>query len=287
MKNKYSKVFVASVGKYSILYFCLMGLSLLFLFPFLWMISSSLHDLPEVFAIPYKWIPLPPKWSNYSEIFELMSFGHQFINTLIIAVCNVLFTVLSCALTAYGFARLKFKGRDKLFLLCIATMMLPGQVTMIPVYVMFSKLGLVDTFWPLILPSLFGSPFYIFLLRQFFKSIPYELDEAAIIDGAGKFRIFWNIILPNSKQVLATVVILSFIGSWNDFFSPLIYLNSPDKATLTLGLNLFKNQILGTGVTQWHLLMAGSFLVMLPNIILFFLAQKQFVKGITISGIKG
>jgi ABC-type glycerol-3-phosphate transport system permease component len=251
------------------------------------MISSSLHDLPEVFAIPYQWMPIPPRWSNYSEIFELMSFGNQFINTLIITVFNVLFTVLSCALTAFGFARLKFKGRDKLFLLCLATMMLPGQVTMIPIYVMFSKLGLVDTFWPLILPSLFGSPFYIFLLRQFFRSIPYELDEAAIIDGAGKFRIFWNIVLPNSKQVLATVIILSFIGSWNDFFNPLIYLNSPDKATLTLGLNLFKNQILGTGVTQWHLLMAGSFLVMLPNIILFFLAQKQFIKGITISGIKG
>jgi multiple sugar transport system permease protein len=287
MKNKYSKILLTSIGKYSIIYFCLIGLSILFLFPFVWMVSSSLHDLSGVFSIPFKWIPAPPKWNNYLEIFELVSFSNQFLNTLLITSLNVIFTLFSCSLTAYGFARLKFKGRDKLFMLCLATMMLPGQVTMIPIYVMFAKIGWVDTFLPLIVPSLFGSPFYIFLLRQFFKSIPYELDEAAIIDGASRFRIYWNIILPSSKQALATVVILSFIGSWNDFFGPLIYLNSPDKATLTLGLNLLKNQLLGTGVTQWHLLMAGSFLIMLPNIVLFFLAQKQFIKGITISGIKG
>jgi multiple sugar transport system permease protein len=275
------------MNKKVIIYFLLAGLSVIFLFPFIWMISSSLHDLPGVFAIPFNWIPTPPQWNNYLEIFDLMPLGRQFLNTLIITILNVVFTVFSCTLTAYGFARLKFKGRDKLFVLCLATMMLPGQVTMIPVYVMYAKLGWIDTFLPLFIQSLFGSPFYIFLLRQFFKSIPYDLDEAAIIDGAGRFRIFWNIILPSSKPIIATVIILSFIGSWNDFFGPLIYLNSPDKATLTLGLNMLKNQILGTGVTQWHLLMAASFLVMLPNVILFFLAQKQFVKGITIGGIKG
>lgn len=286
MSNKFSKIFLTSLGKYSLLYFLLIGLGLIFIFPFLWMISSSLHDLPGIFNVPFKWIPIPPRWENYNEIFDLLPLGQHLLNTIVITILNVLFTVFSCTLTAYGFARLKFRGRNKLFVLCLATMMLPGQVTMIPIYIMFTKLGMVDTFFPLILPSLFGSPFFIFLLRQFFMSIPYELDEAATLEGAGKFRIYWNIILPNSKQALATIVILSFIGSWNDFFGPLIYLNSPEKATLTLGLNLLKNQIIGTGVTQWHLLMAGSFLIMIPNILIFFFAQKQFIKGIAVTGIK-
>ena len=287
MERQYSKIFLASVGKYSIIYILLLVFSAAFLLPLLWMVSSSLHDLSGIFTTPFQWIPSPVRYENYPAVFELIPFADHLVNTVIITFFNVIFTLVSCSVTAYGFARLKFKGRDKLFILCLATMMLPSQVTMIPIYVMFAKAGWVDTFFPLIIPSLFGSPFFIFLLRQFFKSLPYELDEAATIDGASKFRIFWNIILPNSKQALATVLILSFIGSWNDFLNPLIYLNSPEKATLTLGLNLMKNQIMGTGVTQWHLLMAGSFLVMIPNIILFFLAQKQFIKGMAMTGMKG
>jgi len=287
MRKKYSKIFVASIGKYSFIYILLLVFSAAFSLPLIWMVSSSLHDLAGIFTVPFQWIPSPIQFENYPAVFDLIPFSDHLVNTVIITFFNVIFTLFSCSLAAFGFSRLKFKGRDKLFILCLATMMLPSQVTMIPIYVMFAKAGWVDSFLPLIIPSLFGSPFFIFLLRQFFKSIPFELDEAATIDGAGKFRIFWSIILPNSKQALATVLILSFIGSWNDFLNPLIYLNSPEKATLTLGLNLMKNQIMGTGVTQWHLLMAGSFLVMIPNIILFFVAQKQFIKGMAMTGMKG
>lgn len=165
-------------------------------------------------------------------------------------------------------------------------MMLPGQVTMIPLYMMFAKIGWVDTYLPLIVPSLFGSPFYIFLLRQFFLTIPKELDEAALIDGASKFRIYWNIILPQAKPALTTVLIFTFIGTWNDFFGPLIYINSPELATFTLGLNMMKSQILGSGTVEWNVLMAASLIVMLPNVIIFFFAQKQFVKGISVGVMK-
>jgi multiple sugar transport system permease protein len=195
-------------------------------------------------------------------------------------------TFFSCSLVAYGFARLQFRGRDFLFALCIATMMLPGQVTMIPLYMLYARIGWIDTYLPLIVPSLFGSPFYIFLLRQFFLGIPRELDEAATLDGAVRLRIYWSIILPLARPALATVMVLTFVGTWNDFFGPLIYINSPQNATLTLGLHLMKSQILGSGTIEWNTLMAASLLVMLPNVLLFFFAQKHFIKGITLGGQK-
>ena len=196
-------------------------------------------------------------------------------------------TFFSCSLVAYGFSRLNFRGRNTLFSLCLATMMLPAQVTMIPLYILYSKIGWIDTFWPLIVPAFFGSPFYIFLLRQFFLTIPRELDEAALIDGASRLRIYWSIILPLSRPAMATVMIFTFIGTWNDFVNPLIYINSTENATLTLGLNLLKSQIVGTGMTEWNTLMAGSLLVMIPNIVIFFLAQSQFIKGISVGAMKG
>ncbi len=174
-----------------------------------------------------------------------------------------------------------------MFALCLSTMMLPGQVTMIPLYMLFVSLGWIDTYLPLIVPAFFGSPFYIFLLRQFFLTIPREYDEAAMLDGAGRLRIYWSIILPLARPALATVALFTFVGTWNDFFGPLIYLNSPEMATLTLGLNMLKSQVVGTGATQWHLLMAGAVLVMLPNVVIFFLAQKHFVKGIAVGGLRG
>jgi multiple sugar transport system permease protein len=160
-------------------------------------------------------------------------------------------------------------------------MMLPGQVTMIPLYLGFAKLGWVDTYLPLIVPSLFGSPFYIFLLRQFFLTIPRDSEEAALIDGASRLRIWWSVVLPQARPAVATVLIFTFIGTWNDFFGPLLYLNSPEKATLTLGLNLMKTQVLGSGVVEWNVLMAASLLVLAPNVILFFLAQRHFLRGIS------
>lgn len=268
-------------------YAFLLAFGCAFALPVLWMLSSSLHELKDIFVIPYRWVPEVLRFENYERAVTMLPFGRYVINTLIITIPTIICTTLSSSLVAYGFSRLRFKGRDRLFALCLATMMLPGQVTMIPLYMGFSALGWVDTYLPLIVPALFGSPFYIFLLRQFFLSIPKEADEAALIDGASRFRIFWRIILPQSKPVLATVVIFTFIGGWNDFFGPLVYINSPELATLTLGLNLMKTQILGSGTVEWNVLMAASLLILLPNVIIFFLAQKQFIKGVTIGSLRG
>lgn len=245
------------------------------------MLSSSLSALPAVFAQPYRWLPVPLHWENYARAVTLLPVSRFLLNTVIITVPVMAATLVSSALVAYGFARFRFPGRDALFALCLATMMLPGQVTMIPLYMLFAKLGWVDTYLPLIVPALFGSPFYIFLLRQFFLSIPRDSEEAALIDGASRLRIWWSILLPQARPAVATVLVFTFIGTWNDFFGPLLYLNSPEKATLTLGLNLMKTQVLGSGVVEWNVLMAASLLVLLPNVLLFFLAQKHFLKGLT------
>jgi ABC-type glycerol-3-phosphate transport system permease component len=279
-------VLLPSIARYGFLYLLLIGLSAAFLIPLLWMLSMSLHDLPGIFAQPFQWIPERFHWENYLDVVSVMPFGRYLANTALITAIVICATLFSCSITAFGFSRLRFRGRDKLFAVCLATMMLPGQVTMIPLYRMFTHLGWVDTFLPLIVPAFFGSPFYIFLLRQFFLTIPREYDEAALLDGAGRFRIYWSIILPLARPALVTVALFTFVGTWNDFFTPLIYLNSPDKATLTLGLNMLKSQIIGTGVTQWHLLMAGALLIMLPNIIVFFLAQRHFIKGISAGGLR-
>jgi multiple sugar transport system permease protein len=283
----FREVFVTSITRYTVLYAVLIALSGLFLVPLLWMLSVSLHDLQGVFTQPFQWIPERLHWENFPTVVSVLPFGRYLGNTMLITGAVMIATLFSCSITAYGFSRLRFRGRDKLFAVCLATMMLPGQVTMIPLYLIFAQLGWVDTFLPLIVPSLFGSPFYIFLLRQFFLTIPREYDEAALLDGAGRFRIYWSITLPLARPALATVALFTFIGTWNDFFNPLIYINSPEKATLTLGLNMLKSQIIGTGTTQWHILMAGALLVMLPNIIIFFLAQKHFVRGISVGGLRG
>ena len=245
--------------------------------------SPSRHRLAQ----PFHWIPARPRWENYSGALAALPFGRYLFNTTVITASVLVLTLVSCTLVAYGFSRLRFPGRDLLFALCISTMMLPGQVTMIPLYMAYAKLGWVDSYLPLIVPSLFGSPFYIFLLRQFFLTIPREYDEAALLDGAGRLRIYWSIVLPLARPALATVALFCFIGTWNDFFGPLIYLNSPEKATLTLGLNMLKSQVMGSGSVQWHILMAASVLVMLPNVIVFFIAQKQFIRGIQIGGLRG
>jgi len=268
-------------------YLCLLGFSVLFFAPFAWMLSVSLHDLPGVFAQPFRWIPDRVMWRNYADVTSLLPFWRYTLNTAIITALTVTGTLLSCSLVAFGFSRLRFKGRNTLFAVCLATMMLPGQVTMIPLYMFFSSIGWVDTYMPLVVPAFFGSPFYIFLLRQFFLTIPKEYDEAAMLDGAGRFRIYWSIVLPLARPALATVALFTFIGTWNDFFGPLVYLNSPELATLTLGLSMLKSQIVGTGATQWHLLMAGAVLIMLPNILAFALAQKHFIKGIAMGGLRG
>ena len=257
--------------------------SILVLLPLVWMISTSLKDMSRVFVFPPEWMPDPIMWSNYVDVWRTVPFGIFVGNTAFITSIVIIGDLISASLVAFGFARLRAPGRDALFVLVLSTMMLPGYVTVIPVYWMFSKVGWIDTFYPLTVPSFFGGAFNIFLLRQFFLTIPRELDDAARIDGCSSFRIFAQIILPLSKPALTTIGILSFMWNWNDFFGPLIYLNSPENYTIALGLNFFR----GVRSSQWNLLMAASFLALLPCIVLFFVAQKYFIQGIATTGIKG
>lgn len=266
-----------------VVYIVLLVLSLIFIFPFLWLIMTSLKPENEAMKFPPTLFPEIWKWSNYAKVFEMVPFGRFYLNSIIVAFFGVLGTVLSSTIVAYGFARIEAKGREVWFALLLATMMLPPQVTMIPVYMIFSKLKLVNTLWPLIIPSYFGNAYYIFMLRQFFKTIPKEMEESAYLDGASTFGIFYKIIVPLSAPAIITVTLLSFMGFWNDFMNPLIYLNSESKFTLAVGILQFK----GALVIAWGPMMAASVLVILPLIIMFFVGQKYFVKGIAASGVKG
>ena len=257
--------------------------SLVFLLPFLWAISSSLKPDYQVLEFPPRLIPDPIRWQNYPEALTYIPFDRYAINTLIIAVGAITGNLISCTLVAYGFARLHAPGKNVLFVMMLATMMLVDPVRIIPMYIEFKMMGWIDTFLPLIIPAFFGSPFYIFLLRQFFMNIPRELEDAALIDGANRFQIIWKIFLPLAKPALAAVAIFNFQGVWNDFLPPLVFLHDQSKFTITLGLNFFRS----TYDVHWGYLMAASLVAMLPMAIVFFLAQKQFIKGISLSGLKG
>ena len=258
------------------------GVALLFLIPFLWMISSSLKPNYQIFEVPPRWIPNPPAWENYRAALTTLPFDRYVLNTAIISLLTIVGHLLSCTLIAYAFARLRAPGRDALFVVVLATMMLPYPVTMVPLYVIFSRLGWINTFLPLTAPAFFGSAFYIFLLRQFFLTLPADFEDAATMDGANLLQILWRIILPLSTPALATVAIFTFQASWNDFLAPLIYLQKPDLYTVTLGLQFFRS----TYTTNWAYLMAASLATALPVIAVFFAAQRYFVEGITLSGIK-
>ncbi|MGQ9632244.1 MAG: carbohydrate ABC transporter permease [bacterium] len=257
------------------------------LIPFAWMVSSSLKDLGSVYIFPPRWIPRPILWSNYIKVWSAAPFLRFFMNTAIITSGTIVGSVLSCSIVAYGFARLRAPGRNIIFIIVLSTMMLPFQVTMIPLYIIFNSLKWINTFRPLVVPSFFGSPFFIFLLRQFFMTIPLEMDDSAKIDGCGIFGIYWRIILPLAKPALATVAIFNFMWTWNDFMGPLIYLQSTDKFTLALGLNFFRTAGSAYGTTEWNLLMAASIITLVPCIVLFFFAQRYFIQGVVITGVKG
>jgi len=254
-----------------------------FLLPLFWMISSSLKPDYQVLEFPPRWLPDPVRWANYPEALTYVPFARYGLNTLFIAVMTIIGHILSCTVVAYAFARLRAPGKNVLFVILLATMMLPYPVTMVPIYVGFNKLGWVNSFKPLIVPAFFGSPFFIFLLRQFFLTLPPELEDAARVDGANILQILWHVILPISKPALATVAIFSFQASWNDFLAPLIYLHDQSKYTISLGLNFFRSSY----DVRWGYLMAASLVTMLPVILVFFLAQKQFIRGITLTGMKG
>ena len=264
-------------------YALLLGLSIVFLLPFFWMVSTSLKHEQDVFAYPPSFIPNSFRWENYVDGWTLLPFNTFLRNSVIVTTANVVGNLISCSLVAYGFARLRGRGKNFLFLLLLATIMIPREVTIVPRFLLFSELGLVNTLWPLILPAWFGFPFFIFLLRQFFMTIPRDLDDAARIDGASHLRILWDVILPLSRPALATVAIFAFIGNWTNLLDPLIYIRSTELYTLALGLNLFRGQ----NFTQFNMLMAVSILTLIPVLLVFFFAQRIFVRGVTLTGMGG
>ena len=276
-----------SNGSRPVLYGVAVLLAIVFVVPFLWTISISLKQIKELFQFPPLLLPEVPQWGNYLEVWTRVPFGRWVVNTFIVAGSAVVGTVITSSLVAYSFARYRYPGRDLFFLVTLSTLMLPAEVTIIPQYLCFRELGMLDTLYPLIIPSwLGGGALYIFLLRQFFMTIPRDLDDAARIDGANGFQILMNILLPLAKPALATVAVISFIAHWDEFLRPLIYLNSPAQFPLSLGLRYFNNRGNETDPLD-HLLMAAALMVTLPCLVLFFCTQRYFVKGVVTSGIKG
>lgn len=266
------------------LYGVLIGLALLFLVPLLWVLSSSLKYPAQVFSIPVKWIPDPIQWFNYIEVFELVPFGRYALNSLIVAGSATIGAVFSSSVVAYSLSRLRWPGRELVFMMVLGTMMLPAVVTLIPTFILMKNLGWLNTYLPLIVPSWFGAnAFYIFLMRQFMLSIPLALDEAARIDGANSFRIYGQIILPLSKAVIAAVVIFAFLERYNDLLGPAMYLTTAEKYTLSIGLHALS----GTYGNFWPYVMAASTLMTLPIVVIFVIFQRQFVQGIQMSGMTG
>jgi ABC-type glycerol-3-phosphate transport system permease component len=261
--------------------------AILFLAPFFWMLSTSLKDPKKVFLMPPEWIPNPIHWDNYYRAMTRLPFGHYALNTIEITLLCLIGHLITATMVAFGFARLRFPGRDILFILLISTIMLPSQVTLIPTFIIFRYFGWVDTFKPLIVPDwLGGVPFTVFLLRQFISTIPIEMDEAAKIEGASYFDIYWRIILPLIKPALAAVAIFVFLWNWNDFFYAVIYINSQDKWTLQLALNAIKRDVHDMPFVEMEIIMAASIVVMLPCLIIFFTAQRLFIQGIVFTGVK-
>ncbi|RPJ49664.1 MAG: carbohydrate ABC transporter permease [Chloroflexi bacterium] len=270
----------------AIIYVILTVGAIVFLIPFVWMLSSSLKAPAEIFAEPPVWIPNPIRWNNYVEAWTALPFTRFMFNTIFITLLGMVANIFMSALVGYGFARYRFPGRDFLFILLLSTMMLPYIVTLIPTFLIWRNLNLINTYDPLVIGALFGGgPFFIFLMRQFMLTIPREMEEAAWIDGANVAQIFTRIILPLVRPALLAVGIFSFQGYWNDFLAPLIYLSDLPKYTMTLGMFFFLGG--ANEAPKWHWLMAMSTLIAVPILVLFFVAQKQFIEGVTLTGIKG
>lgn len=265
-----------------LLHLILLAGSVVMLLPFVWMLSTSLKDPREIFTFPPIWIPGRLVWENYAETVSVMPFGRFYFNSLVVAISVTVLQILTSSLAAFAFARLRFRGRNVLFLLYLATLMIPFHVMLIPNFIIMRLLGWFDSYQALILPPAF-SAFSTFLLRQYFLSLPLELDEAARIDGASSLRIWWQIILPLSGPVLAALTIFTFLNAWNDFLWPLVITNSLEMRTLPVGLTAFQGQF----KVDWHLLMAGAVIAMVPVLIIYVLAQKKFVEGMTIAGLAG
>jgi ABC-type glycerol-3-phosphate transport system permease component len=266
-------------------YLLMSALAVIVLIPVFWMISTALKERAQIMIWPPQWIPHPVKWENFVQVFLVAPFGLFILNSLILVIWNVVGSVLSCTLVAYGFARLRFRGRELLFVVLLATLMIPGQVTMIPTFILFNLLGWYNTFLPLIVPAFFGSAFFIFLMRQYMMTIPLDLDDAARIDGCGHFQVLWRIITPLCKPPLAIVTVFTFTGVWNDLMGPLIYLQDMEKFPVAVGLAMFQGMFLWQ--TDWGLLMAASFMAVIPSLVLYYLAQDHLIGGIASLGLKG
>ncbi len=272
------------------LHIILILLSVIFAFPLVWLVLTSVKPIAETMKTPIVWLPSHWEWFNYPKAFTYNSDKLGYIpflvygrNTLMLAVLTVSGTVISNALVAYGFARLRWPGRDVAFALTLATMMVPFPVLMVPIFALFQKLHWIGTFRPLWVPAWFGSAFNIFLLRQFFATIPFELSEAAKIDGCSEWAIFRQIVMPLCKPALSVVALFTFMGTWNDFLGPLLYLSHQNMFTLGLGLQAFTSQ---NGGTEWNLQMAAATIIVAPVVVLFFFTQKQFIQGIAVTGLK-
>lgn len=266
----------------SLLYLIIAGGALTMLLPFAWMVSTSLKTNAQTYVFPPQWIPRPVCWGNYSKVWEAAPFGRFFLNTIFVSTTVTVGQLVTCSLGAYAFARLRFPGRELLFLLYLATLMVPFHVTMIPVFILVRDLNWIDKYQSMIIPSLF-SPYGTFLLRQFFKTLPREMEEAVLIDGGGYWTTFRHIALPLSKPALATLGTFVFMWKWNDFLWPLIVINSMDMKPLSLGIAFFQGQF----NVSWNLMMAASSAALLPVLAVFVFAQKYFVEGITLTGLKG
>ena len=281
-KNRLQERMLAHIGVVAIYAILLLGAVLVF-FPFAWTISTSLKTEQQTLEYPPTWVPDPVQWENYPNALTARPFGQYYVNTTIITTLSVIGQVVSSAVVAYGFARFRFPGRGVIFLVLLSTLMIPFHMLIIPRFILFKHLGWLDTFLPLIVPNFFSGAFSIFLLRQYFLTIPLDLDEAAKMDGANAFQIFTRIILPLARPALGAVAVFEFVSTWNDFLGPLIYLSSDRNYTVSIGLAAFRNDYF----TAWHLFMAASAVAMLAPLVVFFLAQKYFISGVALTGSGG
>lgn len=255
------------------------------LIPFFWMLSTSLKRPGDIYIYPPQWIPAEPQWENYVTAVTRLNYTVHATNTAIIVAFVMIGTLFSASFAAYGFSRLQAPGRDAIFMVLLGTMMLPGAVTLVPTYLLFNSIGWVNTFMPLIVPAFFGNAFFVFLMRQFYITIPKELEESAMMDGATVYHIWWFIMLPLSGPILATIAVFTFVGTYNDFFTPLIYISDESKRTIAVALTYFQGSPrIGP---QMHLMMAAVTLSIIPPVLLFVFAQRYFVRGIVMTGIKG
>ncbi|MBI4786277.1 MAG: carbohydrate ABC transporter permease [Chloroflexi bacterium] len=274
--------FKKTLGR-TLIYLILAAGAFVILIPFAWTISTALKTPQQALRVPPEWIPSPVVWKNFLDAWSAKPFATFYANSLLVAALSIVGQVLSCSLVAYGFARLRFPGRDVLFLIVLSTLMIPFQILIIPRFILFKNLGWLDSLLPLIVPNFFGGAFNIFLLRQYFLSIPLELDDAARMDGCGHWGIFWRIILPLSKPALGAVMVFEFLQSWDDFLGPLIYLSKEANYTVALGLAAFRNDYF----IEWNLFMAAAAVAMAVPLVIFFIAQKYFIEGVQLTGTGG